>query len=97
MSVLYTVYIEAEYDATGEGDYRKRAYSVDCRMEDLAFISQLPNATRLGNSDSIIQVAIHHASSIAVTPPEEHFESLESLLVHFGTIHFRNKNASRDK
>lgn len=91
MDALYTAYIEVEYDRTHEGDYAKKTYSVDCRAGDLSFLSQLPNSGLLGNGDSILQVAIHHSSTIARTPPDEHFESVEKLIAHFGSVHFKKK------
>lgn len=92
MNALYTAYFEVRFDRTGEGDYATKVYSLDCRSEDLAFISQLPNASSFGNEDSLLQVAIHHSSSVARTPASEHFDSLEKLLVHFGSIHFKKKD-----
>lgn len=89
MNALYTVYLEIEYDRTNEGDYVRRVYSVDCGAEDLAFIQQLPNAALLGNGDTVLQASIHHGSSLARTPAEEHFFSLEELLIKFGSVHFK--------
>ena len=89
MNAPYTVYLEIEYDKTHEGDYARKIYSVDCRADELSFITQLPNAALLGNGDSVLQASVHHASSLARTPAEEHFDSLEKLLIYFGTVHFK--------
>jgi hypothetical protein len=90
MNVLYTVYIEVEYDRTNEGDYAQRFYSLDCGPGDLAFVSQLAHALP-GNEDKILQVAIHHSSTLARKPTTEHFESVEKLLIYFGSLHFKDK------
>lgn len=89
MNAPFTVYIEVEYDPTNEGNYRTKIYSVDCGVADLAFIAQLSNATLLGNEDEILQVVIHHASSLARTAADEHFRSLEELIIHFRSVHFK--------
>lgn len=78
-----------EYDRTNEGNYANRVYTLDCTAEELPFVSQLPNATSFGNQDEVVQVVIHPTGSLAQVGAEEHFDSLDKLIAHFGSIHFK--------